>query len=436
MPFEHDVSYDSGVSIKVIGVGGGGNNAVNRMISENIKGVEFIAVNTDRQALRNSSTPNQVVIGEKITKGFGAGANPEIGARAAEESLDDIKNALSGADMVFITSGMGGGTGTGAAPIVARAARELDILTVGIVTKPFAFEGRRRMTFAEEGIANLSDYVDALVVIPNERLKQVSETRITLANAFEIADDTLRHGVQSISELINVPGYINLDFADVTSVMKDAGYAHMGVGSATGKDKAELAAKAAISSPLLETSIGGATGILISITASPDIGLEDVDLACNKISSEAHPDANVIFGVAFDEDLEDEMRITIIATGFEKKEDDKNTLAAPVVTEPVKHPASAEKSDESPEVPTFEAPAAPAPAPAQRPQYAPQAPAYDVPGYYDAPAAHTYAPATGAPVRAEGGIMAGETVGDEEFDEMIKMLRNGSRRRDDFRGRR
>ncbi len=447
MPFEHDVSYDSGVSIKVIGVGGGGNNAVNRMISANIKGVEFIAVNTDRQALKNSSTPNQVVIGEKITKGFGAGANPEIGARAAEESLDDIKNALSGADMVFITSGMGGGTGTGAAPIVARAAREMDILTVGIVTKPFAFEGRRRMNFAEEGIANLSDYVDALVVIPNERLKQVSETRITLANAFEIADDTLRKGVQSISELINVPGYINLDFADVTSVMKDAGYAHMGIGSATGKDKAEQAAKAAISSPLLETSIGGATGILISISASPDIGLEDVDLACNMISNEAHPDANVIFGVAFDEDLEDEMRITIIATGFKKKEgDEKRAVAAPVVTDSVKHPAPAEKNeDESPEVPSFEAPA---PAPAQ-PQYVPQAPAYDVPmgnGYYDAPAVpaapagSTYAPAGNPPynppVRAEGGIMAGETVGDEEFDEMIKMLRNGSRRRDDFRGRR
>ena len=435
MPFEHDVSYDSGVSIKVIGVGGGGNNAVNRMISENIKGVEFIAVNTDRQALKNSNTPNQVVIGEKITKGFGAGANPEIGARAAEESLDDIKNALSGADMVFITSGMGGGTGTGAAPIVARAARELDILTVGIVTKPFAFEGRRRMAFAEEGIANLSDYVDALVVIPNERLKQVSETRITLANAFDIADDTLRHGVQSISELINVSGFINLDFADVTSVMKDAGYAHMGVGAATGKDKAELAAKAAISSPLLETSIGGATGILISITASPDIGLEDVDLACNKISSEAHPDANVIFGVAFDEDLEDEMRITIIATGFEKKEEDEKTVATPVVTEPVKRPASAEKDDESPEVPTFEAPAAPAPAPAAKPQYTPQAPTYDVPGY-NAPVAPAYAPVEGSPARAEGGIMSGETVGDEEFDEMIKMLRNGSRRRDDFKGRR
>ncbi len=428
MPFEHDVSFDSGVCIKVIGVGGGGNNAVNRMISANIKGAEFIAVNTDRQALKNSSTPNQVVIGEKITKGFGAGANPEIGARAAEESLEDIKKALDGADMVFITSGMGGGTGTGAAPIVARAAREMDILTVGIVTKPFAFEGKRRMNYAEEGIANLTDFVDALVVIPNERLKQVSETRITLANAFEIADDTLRRGVQSISELINVHGFINLDFADVTSVMKDAGYAHMGVGSATGKDKAEQAAKTAISSPLLETSINGATGIIISITASPDVGLEDVDLACNMISAEAHPDANVIFGVAFDEELEDEMKITIIATGFKKKDGEDQKTVAPVKTDSVKHPASAEKADESPEVPEMKAPKAEpavAPAPAQQPQYAPKAPTYEAPasngGY--------------TPTRTEG-IMAGESVGDDEFDEMIRMLRNGSRRRDDFRGRR
>ena len=222
MTFEHDESFDSGVCIKVIGVGGGGNNAVNRMISANIRGVEFIAINTDRQVLKNSSAPNQIVIGEKVTKGHGAGANPEIGARAAEENLDDIKNALSGADMVFITTGMGGGTGTGAAPIVARAAREMDILTVGIVTKPFAFEGKKRMEAAEMGIANLSEFVDALVVIPNERLKQVSETRITLFNAFEIADDVLRRGVQSISELINVPGFINLDFADVTSIMSNA----------------------------------------------------------------------------------------------------------------------------------------------------------------------------------------------------------------------
>lgn len=319
MIFEHDDVFDNGVNIKVIGVGGGGNNAVNRMIEANIKGVEFIAVNTDRQVLRLSQAPNQLVIGEKITKGFGAGANPDIGARSAEESIQEIKEMLTGSDMVFVTAGMGGGTGTGAAPIVARAAKEMDILTVAIVTKPFSFEGRKRMAQADAGIKELRQYVDALVVIPNERLKQVSDTRITLANAFEVADDVLRRGVQSISELINVPGFINLDFADVTSVMSNAGYAHMGVGSATGKDKAEQAAKKAISSPLLETSIKGATGILINISASPEVGLEDVDLAATMVSNEASPDANVIWGVAFDDTLDDEIRITIIATGFDKK---------------------------------------------------------------------------------------------------------------------
>ena len=326
MLFEHDNSFDSGVNIKVIGVGGGGNNAVNRMISTNIRGVEFVAVNTDRQALKKSDASTQIVIGEKITKGFGAGANPLIGARAAEESIEDIKKVLEGTDMVFVTAGMGGGTGTGATPVVARAAREMDILTIGIVTKPFAFEGPRRMNQAEDGITELRQYVDSLVVIPNERLKQVSDTRITLANAFESADDVLRKGVQSISDLINGSGFINLDFADVTSVMKDAGYAHMGVGSATGKDKAELAAKAAISSPLLETSIKGARGLLISISISPDVGLEDVDLACTMIYNEADPEANVIWGVTFDPELEDEMRITIIATGFEKKGDDNRPV--------------------------------------------------------------------------------------------------------------
>ena len=331
MIFEHDDTLESGVNIKVVGVGGGGNNAVNRMISTNIRGVEFVAVNTDRQALRKSEAANQIVIGEKITNGFGAGADPTIGARSAEESIEDIKDVLAGTDMVFVTAGMGGGTGTGAAPIVAKAAREMGILTVGVVTKPFAFEGPRRMRQAEAGVAELSQYVDSLIVIPNERLKQISDTRITLANAFEAADDVLRRGVQSISDLINVPSFINLDFADVTSVMKDAGYAHMGVGSATGKDKTELAAKAAISSPLLETAMEGARGILISISASPDIGLEDVDTATTMISNEADPDANIIFGVAFDPELEDEMKITIVATGFDKKE----TVAAPArITRP------------------------------------------------------------------------------------------------------
>ncbi|MBO7341753.1 MAG: cell division protein FtsZ, partial [Clostridia bacterium] len=317
MTFESDNKFESGVVIRVIGVGGGGNNAVNRMIAANIRGVEFISVNTDRQALRKSEAPTQMVIGEKITRGFGAGANPDVGARAAQESIDEIRQALSGADMVFVTAGMGGGTGTGAAPIVARVAHEMGILTVGIVTKPFTFEGKRRMEQAENGIKELRQYVDSLVVIPNEKLKQVSDTRVTLGNAFEIADDVLRRGVQSISELINVPGFINLDFADVTSVMKDAGYAHMGVGGATGPEKAIMAAKAAISSPLLETSIHGAHGILISITASHDVGLEDVDLASTMISEAAHPDANVIWGLVFDDSLEDEMRVTIIATGFD-----------------------------------------------------------------------------------------------------------------------
>ena len=319
MGFEFDDSFESGVNIKVIGVGGGGNNAVNRMITSNVRGVDFIAVNTDKQALLHSNAIHKIPIGEKITKGHGAGSNPDIGQRAAEESIDEIKNAISGADMVFVTTGMGGGTGTGAAPIVARVAREMGILTVGIVTKPFLFEGKKRMEQADAGIGNLRDYVDALVIIPNERLKQVSEEKITLLNAFQISDDVLSHGVQSISELINVPGYINLDFADVTSVMKDAGYAHMGVGSATGKDKAELAAKAAISSPLLETSIAGAHGILMNITASPDISLDDIDQASQMVSEEAHPDATVIWGVAFDPNMEDEMKITIIATGFENK---------------------------------------------------------------------------------------------------------------------
>ena len=337
MTFEHDDNYESGVKIKVIGVGGGGNNAVNRMISSSIKGVEFVGINTDRQALHHSDAATQLVIGEKLTKGFGAGANPQIGSRAAEESIEELKAILQDADMVFITAGMGGGTGTGAAPVVARLAHEMDILTIGIVTKPFAFEGKRRMDQAIAGIAELSQYVDSLVVIPNERLKQVTDTRITLDNAFEIADSVLSRGTKSISDLINVPGLINLDFADVSSVMKNAGHAHMGVGSATGKDKAELAAKAAISSPLLESSIAGSHGILISITVSPDVGLEDVDVASSMIAAEASPEANVIWGVNIDRELEDEMHITIIATGFANaKPEPKKVVEAPAATKPTR----------------------------------------------------------------------------------------------------
>ena len=344
MEFDFEQVYDSGVSIKVMGIGGGGNNAVNRMISTNIRGVEFIAVNTDSMALDTSCAAKKLVIGDKITHGKGAGANPEVGKRSAEESIELVRDALQGADMVFITAGMGGGTGTGAAPVIAKASKEMGILTVGIVTKPFAFEGKRRYAQAEAGIAELSKYVDSLIVIPNERLKQVEDTHITLANAFEIADDVLRRGVQSVSELINVPGFINLDFADVTSIMKNAGYAHMGVGAAKGADKAQVAAMQAISSPLLETNITGATGVLVSITASEDIQLDEIDAASNMIYEEAHPDANIIWGAAFDPSLQDEMRVTVIATGFiadnAKKPEAAAATAAPAVPEVPAAPAS------------------------------------------------------------------------------------------------
>ena len=320
MAFMLDEELDENVTtIKVIGVGGGGGNAVNRMVSDGLQGVEFIAMNTDQQALAKNHASVKVQLGSKLTKGRGAGADPEIGQRAAEESKDEIANALKGSQMVFITAGMGGGTGTGAAPVVAEVAHDLGILTVGIVTKPFSFEGKRKMGLAEQGIANLLMHVDSLIVIPNERLKMISQEKITLMNAFQAADNVLRQGVESISALINVPAFINLDFADVRSIMKDAGYAHMGVGSAKGAGKAENAAKAAISSPLLETSIAGAHGVIINITSSPDIGLEDVETAAGLITQSAHPDANIIWGTAFDENLSDEMRVTVVATGFDNK---------------------------------------------------------------------------------------------------------------------
>ena len=319
-----DEEMDENVTtIKVIGVGGGGGNALNCMVDAGVKdglqGVEFIAMNTDQQALAKNHAATKVQLGSKLTKGRGAGADPEIGQRAAEESKDEIANALKGSQMVFITAGMGGGTGTGAAPVVAEVAHDLGILTVGIVTKPFSFEGKRKMGLAEQGIANLLMHVDSLIVIPNERLKMISQEKITLMNAFQAADNVLRQGVESISALINVPAFINLDFADVRSIMKDAGYAHMGVGSAKGAGKAENAAKAAISSPLLETSIAGAHGVIINITSSPDIGLEDVETAAGLITQSAHPDANIIWGTAFDENLSDEMRVTVVATGFDNK---------------------------------------------------------------------------------------------------------------------
>ena len=347
MAFEYNEVIDNGVKIKVVGIGGGGNNAVNRMISTNIRGVDFIAVNTDAQVLSFSSASQKLVIGEKITNGRGAGSDPEIGRRSAEESIEDIRHLLEGADMVFVTTGMGGGTGTGAAPVVAKIAKEMNILTIGIVTKPFLFEGKRRMSQADAGIEILRQYVDSLIVIPNERLKQVSEGKITLANAFETADDVLRQGVQSVSEIVNIPGFVNVDFADVVSVMKDAGFAHMGVGIGKGEDKAAIAATTAISSPLLETSISGATGVLVNFTAAPDISLDDVYLSSEMIRNAASPDANIIWGAAFDPTLQDELRITIIATGFDKEkpapaasEDETAENAAETAsTEPATTPA-------------------------------------------------------------------------------------------------
>lgn len=318
MAFGFDAGPDSVVNIKVIGVGGGGNNVVNRMVRSGMKGVDFIAVNTDKQALAVSSATYKIQIGEKLTGGQGAGSNPEVGRKSAEESRSQVAKALEDTNMVFITAGMGGGTGTGAAPIVADIAKEADLLTVGVVTKPFNFEGKRRMEQAEQGIDELRSKVDSLVIIPNERLKYATDQKITFANAFEIADDVLRQAVQSISDLISNTGFINLDFADVTAVMKNAGMAHMGVGRAAGKNKAEEAAKMAISSPLLETSINGAKGVLVNITGSPDIGLEEVETAANLVRQAAHDSANIIFGAAFDETLEDEIRVTVISTGFEE----------------------------------------------------------------------------------------------------------------------
>jgi len=317
MNFGMDNEAEKVVNIKVVGVGGGGGNAVNRMIDSAMESVEFISVNTDDQALKHSKASFKLHIGGKLTKGNGAGGYPDKGQKAAEENREEIAAALKDADMVFITAGMGGGTGTGAAPVVAEIAHDLGVLTVGIVTKPFAFEGRRRMEQAEGGVTSLKESVDALLVIPNERLKLISEQKITLKNAFEAADDVLRQGVQSISDLINVPGLVNLDFADVTAIMKDAGYAHMGVGRASGKDKAEVAANQAISSPLLETSIKGARGVIINITASEDVDLEEVDLAASMIHSQAHPDVNIIWGAALDPNLQDEILVTVIATGFD-----------------------------------------------------------------------------------------------------------------------
>ena len=313
------------VTLKVVGIGGAGNNVVNRMVSSGTSGVEFIAVNTDKQALAMSTADQKIQIGEKLTHGQGAGSDPSVGQKAAEESRNELAKCMEDADMVFITAGMGGGTGTGAAPTVADIAHEADILTVGVVTKPFGFEGSKRMKQAMEGIDELLSRVDSLLVIPNDRLKYATDQKVTFANAFEIADEVLHEAVTSISGLIKNTGFINLDFADVCTIMRGAGYAHMGVGHAVGKGKAEDAAQMAISSPLMETSINGAHGVLINITGSEDMGLEDVETAANLVQAAAHPDANIIFGASFDNTMEDEIRVIVIATGFDK---DSQTVRA------------------------------------------------------------------------------------------------------------
>ena len=305
-------------AIKVIGVGGAGTNAVNRMVDSGLRGVDFIAVNTDKQALALSKAPIQIQIGEKLTKGLGAGANPDIGQKAAEESREEIANTIKGSDLVFVTCGMGGGTGTGAAPIIAETAREMGILTIGVVSKPFLFEGRQRMKNAEAGIARLKANVDTLVVVPNDRLLSVVTKGTTMTDAFKIADDTLRQGIQGISDLIAVPSLINLDFADVRTVMQSRGLAHMGIGIGKGESRMVDAAKQAISSPMLETSIDGARAVLINITGGPDTSIIDINEAAQKITAAADPEANIIFGAGIDENLADEVKITVIATGFEK----------------------------------------------------------------------------------------------------------------------
>ena len=322
---DDNTMLDGTATIKVIGVGGAGNNAVNRMVDSGIKGVEFTAVNTDRQTLLVSKAATKIQIGEKITRGLGAGANPDIGAQAAEESKAEIAEALRGADMVFVTAGMGGGTGTGAAPIVAAAAKEMGILTIGVVTKPFTFEGKKRLSQAERGIESLKGKVDTLVVIPNDKLLQIIDRKTSIIEAFKMADDVLRQGVQGISDLIKVPGLVNLDFADVKTIMLNTGMAHMGIGRASGENRAEDAAKQAIQSPLLETTIEGARGVIINVTGGENLGLHEVNTAAELVQRSVDPEANIIFGAVIDKSLDEDICITVIATGFDKEPGAKET---------------------------------------------------------------------------------------------------------------
>lgn len=347
---EFDVDMGQFAQIKVIGVGGAGNNAVNRMIQSDLRGVDFVAMNTDKQALYLSKANVKIQLGEKVTKGLGAGANPEVGARSADESREEISQCIRGADLVFITAGMGGGTGTGAAPVVAEIAREMGILTIGVVTKPFTFEGRARMLNAERGVAELKDKVDTLVTIPNDKLLQVVGKGTSIVEAFRIADDVLRQGIQGISDLIAVPSLINLDFADVRTIMRDKGIAHMGIGEGKGENGTIDAAKQAVSSPLLETTIEGATGVLINITGGEDLELLEINEAANLITQAADPEANIIFGAGIDPALGDSVRITVIATGFEGRRIQPQPTVAPAAAPEIRRPM----------MPRNEPPAAPA----------------------------------------------------------------------------
>ena len=411
MGFEFEMDYDSVVNIKVIGVGGGGNNAVNRMVTSGLQGVEFIAINTDKQALNRSEASVKIQVGTKLTKGQGAGSRPEIGRKAAEESREDINKALEGADMVFITAGMGGGTGTGGAPVVAQIARELGILTVGVVTRPFGFEGKKRMEQANAGIDQLKENVDSLIVIPNERLKYVSDQKISFKNAFEIADNVLHQAVASISELITVPGLINLDFADVTSIMKGAGFAHMGVGSAAGKDKAEEAAKMAIQSPLLESSINGAHGVILSVIGSEDIELDEIEQAASMIQAAAHPDAHIIFGASISEDADDEIRVVVIATGFDNPPATKQQQDRSAMFSNAKRTAQ-----------TFAAPAQQFSAPAQ--QFSAPAQQFAAPAQsFSASPVAPMQPQQAQPSQAQASVADGQSLDeDDPFADIMKIF--------------
>ena len=410
MGFEFEMDYDSVVNIKVIGVGGGGNNAVNRMVTSGLQGVEFIAINTDKQALNRSEASVKIQVGTKLTKGQGAGSRPEIGRKAAEESREDINKALEGADMVFITAGMGGGTGTGGAPVVAQIAREMGILTVGVVTRPFGFEGKKRMEQANAGIDQLKENVDSLIVIPNERLKYVSDQKISFKNAFEIADNVLHQAVASISELITVPGLINLDFADVTSIMKGAGFAHMGVGSAAGKDKAEEAAKMAIQSPLLESSINGAHGVILSVIGSEDIELDEIEQAARMIQAAAHPDAHIIFGASISEDADDEIRVVVIATGFDNPPATKQQQDRSAMFSNAKRTAQ-----------TFAAPAQQFSAPAQ--QFSAPAQQFAPAQSFSASPVAPMQPQQAQPSQAQASVADGQSLDeDDPFADIMKIF--------------